>query len=73
MDEKLEDEDAETQYLGGLVGLTIFFVIESDVTSTDKGFWTTTRPNSNSGDRYFSLRYDADANLEMQPMLLHQA
>jgi hypothetical protein len=60
LDEKLEDEDAETQYLGGLAGLTIFFVIESDVTSTDKGFWTTTRPNSNSGDRYFSLRYDAD-------------
>ena len=57
--ERLEDADAETQYLGGLSGLTIFFVIESDITSTDKGFWTTVTPNTTTNDRYFSLRYDA--------------
>lgn len=56
---RLEDTDAETQYLNGLTGLSIFFVIESDVTSTDRGFWTTTTPSGSTTDQYFSLRYDA--------------
>ncbi len=56
---RLEDADAETAYLGGLSGLTIFFVIESDGTSTDRGFWATETPAGGTTDRYFSLRYDA--------------
>lgn len=56
---RLEDTDAETQYLDGLAGLTIFFVIESDVTSTDRGFWTTTTPSGSTTDQFFSIRYDA--------------
>lgn len=59
---RLEDTDAETQYLNGLFGFTIFFVIESDVTNTDRGFWTTTVPSGSTTDRYFSLRYDATGN-----------
>lgn len=54
---RLEDSDAETQYLNGLDELTIFFVLESDIVNTDRGFWTTSTPNNI--DRYFSLRYDA--------------
>lgn len=56
---RLEDSDAETQYLNGLTGLTVFFVLESDVTGTDRGFWTTTTPGATTIDQYFSLRYDA--------------
>lgn len=59
---RLEDADAETQYLNGLSGVTIFFVIESDVTGTDRGFWTTETPGGATTDRYFSLRYDATGN-----------
>lgn len=54
---RLEDADAETQYLGGLSGLTIFLVIESDLTGIDRGFWATETPSGT--DQYFSLRYDA--------------
>lgn len=56
---RLEDADAETQYLDGLAGLTIFFVIESDVTATDRGFWASETPGASTTDQYFSLRYDA--------------
>ena len=56
---RLEDADAETQYLNGLTGVTVFFVIESDVTGTDRGFWTTTTPSVITQDQYFSIRYDA--------------
>ncbi len=56
---RLEDADAETQYLDGLSGLTIFFVIESDITATDRGFWATETPGASTTDQYFSLRYDA--------------
>ena len=55
---RLEDSDAETQYLSGLDELTIFFVIESDVINTDRGFWTTYTPDATGIDQYFSIRYD---------------
>ncbi|MCF7808004.1 MAG: DUF2341 domain-containing protein [Candidatus Marinimicrobia bacterium] len=52
----MEDADGST-YINGLTEFTIFFVLESDVTSTDNGFWMV--ETNNPGDRYFSLRYDA--------------
>lgn len=52
---RLEDSDAEN-YLNGLDELTIFFVIESDVINTDRGFWTTTTPSGT--DNVFTIRYD---------------
>ncbi|MBO6547224.1 MAG: DUF2341 domain-containing protein [Balneolaceae bacterium] len=52
---RLEDDDAEN-YLNGLDGLTIFFVIESDDINTDQGFWTTTTPSGS--DDTFTIRYD---------------
>ncbi len=52
---RLEDTDAEN-YLNGLDELTIFFVIESDVINTDRGFWTTTTPSGT--DDVFTIRYD---------------
>lgn len=55
---RLEDIDAEN-YLNGLSGVTIFFVIESDVVNTDKGFWTTYEPDGTLDDEIFSIRYDA--------------
>ncbi len=60
---RLEDADAESQYLNGLTEFTIFFVIESDVTGTDQGFWTTFEPDANNEDKFFSIRYDATGNL----------
>lgn len=51
----LVDDDAEN-YLNGLDGFTIFFVIESDIIDTDQGFWTTTTPNGT--DDVFTIRYD---------------
>lgn len=56
---RLEDADAETQYLNGLGELTIFFVLESDAVGTDRGFWTTYQPDATGTDQYFSMRYDA--------------
>ena len=56
---RLEDADAETQYLNGLDQFTIFFVIESDITSTDRGFWTTYQPDGTGDDKFFNIRYDA--------------
>lgn len=53
---RLEDADAETNYLNDLDELTIFFVIESDEVNTDRGFWITEAPSGT--DRYFSMRYD---------------
>ncbi|MFV1884468.1 MAG: DUF2341 domain-containing protein [Balneola sp.] len=55
---RLEDIDAEN-YLNGLSGVTIFFVIESDVINTDRGFWTTYPPDGTLDDEVFSIRYDA--------------
>lgn len=55
-DVRLEDADAETNYLNNLDELTIFFVIESDQVNTDRGFWVTEAPSGT--DRYFSMRYD---------------
>ncbi len=56
---RLEDGDAETQYLNGLDELTIFFVLEADAAGTDRGFWTTYQPDGTGTDQYFSMRYDA--------------
>jgi len=56
---RLEDADAETQYLNGLDEFTIFFVIESDITNTDRGFWTTYQPDGTGDDKFFNIRYDA--------------
>lgn len=52
----MEDGDGSS-YINGLTEFTIFFVIKSDVTSTDNGFWMV--ETNNPADRYFSLRYDA--------------
>lgn len=52
----MEDPDGES-YINGLTEFTIFFVVESDLTSTDKGLWMVDA--GNSGDQYFTVRYDA--------------
>jgi hypothetical protein len=54
--ESMQDADGEN-YINGMTALTSFFVIKSDLTSTDKGFWTAR--TAGAGDREFSLRYDA--------------
>ena len=50
------DGDGEN-YIDGLTEFTIFFVVKSDITSTDKGIWCTR--NAADGDYSMSLRYDA--------------
>ena len=54
--ESMRDNDGEL-YINGLTEFTTFFVIKSDLTSTDKGLWAVENPGN--GDRYMSLRYDA--------------
>ena len=54
--EYLKDGDGES-YIDGLTEFTTFFVVKSDITSTDKGIWCTRA--ANDGDYSFSLRYDA--------------
>lgn len=54
--EFLTDGDGEL-YIDGLTEFTIFFVVKSDITSTDKGIWCTR--NASDGDYSMSLRYDA--------------
>jgi len=54
--EYMIDGDGEF-YINGLTEFTTFFVVKSDITSTDKGIWCT-RLASN-GDYSYSLRYDA--------------
>ena len=55
-DESLRDADGEN-YINGLTEFTIFLVVKSDVTSTDKGLWDVRNPGN--GDKYFTIRYDA--------------
>ncbi len=55
-DESLRDADGEN-YINGLTEFTIFLVVKSNVTSTDKGLWLVRNPGN--GDRDFSIRYDA--------------
>nr|MBC8191009.1 T9SS type A sorting domain-containing protein [FCB group bacterium] len=52
----MEDADGEN-YINGLTEFTIFFVVESDVTSADNGLWMV--DNGVGGDQYFTVRYDA--------------
>ena len=54
--EYLADGDGEL-YIDGLTEFTTFFVVKSDITSTDKGIWCTRA--ANDGDYSMSLRYDA--------------
>ena len=54
--EFLADGDGEL-YIDGLTEFTTFFVVKSDITSTDKGIWCTR--NAADGDYSMSLRYDA--------------
>ena len=54
--EFLTDGDGDS-YIDGLTEFTTFFVVKSDITSTDKGIWCTRA--ANDGDYSFSLRYDA--------------
>ncbi|NQV15365.1 DUF2341 domain-containing protein [bacterium] len=54
--ESLRDDDGEN-YINGLTEFTIFFVVKSDITSTDKGLWAVRNPGN--GDKDFSIRYDA--------------
>lgn len=52
----MNDDDGEN-YINGLTEFTSFFVVKSDLTSTDKGFWIVEA--GGRGDRIFSIRYDA--------------
>ncbi len=52
----MNDADGES-YINGLTEFTSFFVVKSDLTSTDKGFWIV--ESGGRGDRKFSIRYDA--------------
>jgi len=54
--EFLTDGDGQL-YIDGLTEFTTFFVVKSDITSTDKGIWCTRA--ANDGDYSFSVRYDA--------------
>jgi len=54
--EFLIDGDGEL-YINGLTEFTSFFVVKSDITSTDKGIWCAR--NAGDGDYVMSLRYDA--------------
>ncbi|RNC85709.1 MAG: DUF2341 domain-containing protein [Balneola sp.] len=58
---RLEDTDAGN-YLNGLNELTIFFVIQSYLVNTDRGFWTTYEPNAFATDSVFSIRYDSEGD-----------
>jgi len=57
-DDRLVDEDG-TSYLEGLSGVTVFFVVESDVTDVDHGVFATREPNGRDADMV-GLRYDQD-------------
>ncbi|MDR4989229.1 MAG: DUF2341 domain-containing protein, partial [Bacteroidales bacterium] len=45
-------------YINGLTEFTIFFVIKSDLTDTDRGFWHTRDPDGS--DDTFTVRYDEE-------------
>ncbi|MFP4468599.1 MAG: DUF2341 domain-containing protein [Bacteroidales bacterium] len=53
--DELVDEDGDS-YINGLNEFTIFFVIKSDRTDTDRGFWHTKDPDDL--DDIFTIRYD---------------
>ncbi|MEO1022732.1 MAG: DUF2341 domain-containing protein [Bacteroidota bacterium] len=55
---RMEDADGEL-YLNGLTEFTFFFVIKSDVTNSDKGFWLGYPPDGTGLDQFFGIRYDA--------------
>ena len=52
----LEDSNGEN-YINGNSEFTLFYVIQSDQTNTDRGFFDTETPNNT--DDVFALRYDA--------------
>ncbi|NGP87819.1 DUF2341 domain-containing protein [Fodinibius halophilus] len=52
----LEDADGEA-YINGLTEYTLFFVIQSDQTNVNRGFWDTEDPDNR--DEVFTIRYDA--------------
>ena len=45
-------------YINGLTEFTIFVVIKSDITGTDRGFWHTQDPDGE--DKIFTIRYDEE-------------
>lgn len=51
----LEDSDGEN-YFNGLSELTVFFVVQSELTGNDRGFFDTRQPDG--GDNSFAIRYD---------------
>ncbi len=55
-DESMRDADGE-DYINGLTEFTTFMVVQSNVTSTDKGLWNVRSPGL--GDKFYSIRYDA--------------
>ncbi|MEF8939379.1 MAG: hypothetical protein V5A22_05990, partial [Salinivenus sp.] len=57
-DDRLLDEDG-TSYLEGLSGVTVFFVVESDVSNADRGVFATQEPNTRDADMV-GLRYDEE-------------
>ncbi len=52
----LLDGDGDSSYVNGESSYTLFFIVESDVSPTDKGFFTTAFPTGN--DDVLSLRYN---------------
>jgi hypothetical protein len=53
----LEDADGHTNYINGSANFELFVVIQSDVTSSDKGFFITEAPSGS--DDIIAARYDA--------------
>ncbi|MTI89591.1 MAG: DUF2341 domain-containing protein [Balneolaceae bacterium] len=52
-----EDSDGETNYINGNSEFTMFVVIKSDQTGTDRGIFIAQPPDND--DKYLTIRYDA--------------
>lgn len=68
--DNMRDADGEN-YINGLTEFTIFMVIKSDLTGTDRGFWAVA--NANSVDKEFSIRYDALGDIGSDPNVIKTA
>jgi len=51
-----EDADGDVNYINGTTEFTLFVVIKSDQTNTDRGFWVSETPVGE--DKTFTIRYD---------------
>jgi hypothetical protein len=52
-----EDADAETNYINGSTEFSLFVVLKSDITGTDRGLFNTQVPDND--DKTLTIRYDA--------------